>query len=77
MMTGLGKAASKAFGLGALEIPWIGFGRTRGSKPRIVGTIGIPFQTNLGDGSAILGKDKIKGAKPLMAGMVLGNLDPD
>ena len=38
MMTGLGKAASKAFGLGALEIPWIGFGRTKGSKPRIVGT---------------------------------------
>ena len=30
---GLGKVAFKAFGPGALEIPWMGLGKTRGSKP--------------------------------------------
>ena len=42
-MTRLGRVASKAFGPGALKIPWIGFGRTRGLKPQMVGTIGVPF----------------------------------
>ena len=66
MITGLGKTASKAFGPGALEITWIGFGKTRGLKPRMTGTIGVPFWTNPRDDLAILGKDKIKGAKPSM-----------
>ena len=35
----------------------------------MVGTTRIPFWTNPRDGSMILSKDKIKGAKPLMAGM--------
>ena len=30
MMTGLGKAAYKASGPRALEIPWIGFDKTKG-----------------------------------------------
>ena len=47
----------------------IGFGLTNGSKPRMVRTSGVPFQTNPGDGSAIIGKDKIIEAKPSMVGM--------
>ena len=43
MMIGLGKAAFKAYGLGATEIPWMDFGKTRGLKPRMVGIIGVPF----------------------------------
>ena len=70
MMTRLGKAASKAFGPRAPKIPQIGLGRNRGLKPRMAGTTGVPFQTNLGDDLEIPGKDKIKGAKPSMAGMV-------
>ena len=70
MMTGLGRVASKVFGLGALEIPWIGFGKTRGLKPRIAGMIVVPFRKNPGDGLAILGKDNIEGAKPSIAGRV-------
>ena len=64
MMTGLGKVASKAFGLDALKSLWIGFGRIRGSKPRMAGTMEVSFWTNLGVGLAIPSKDKIKGAKP-------------
>ena len=70
MMTRLGRAASKTFWLRALEISWTDFGKTRGSKPRIVGMTGVPFWTNIGDGSVILGKDKIKGAKPSMVGRI-------
>ena len=68
-MIGLGRAASKAFGLGALEIPWIGFGRIRGLKPRIVGMIEVPFWINPRDGFATAGNAKTRGVKPSMAGM--------
>ena len=70
MMTRLGKAASKAFRLGAPKIPWIGFGRTRGSKPRMVGTKGVPFWINPRDDSTIIGNAKTKGAKPSTSGTV-------
>ena len=69
MMTGLGKAASKAFGPSALKIPWIDFGKTRGLKPRIAGMDWVPLWTTLEDDSTILGSDKIKGAKPSMTSM--------
>ena len=69
MMTGLGRAAFKAFGLGALEIPWIGFGRIRGSKPWVAGMMGVPFWINLGDGFATTGNAKTRGVKPSMASM--------
>ena len=69
-MIGLGKAASKAFGWGTLEIPEVDLGRTRGSKPQMAGTTGVPFWINLGNNSAIAGNAKIKRVKPSMTGMV-------
>ena len=69
MMTRLGRTASKAFESEALEISWIDFNRTRGSKSRLAGTTGVPFYTNPEEGLAIPGKDKIKGAKSSMVGM--------
>ena len=68
-MTGLGRVASKDFGLRAIEIPWIGFGKIRGSKPRIAGTIGVPFWINPGDGSTTTGSAKTQEEKPLTAGI--------
>ena len=50
-MTRLGRVASKAFRPIAQEIPWIGFDRIRGSKPRIAWTTGVPFLVNPGDDS--------------------------
>ena len=61
---------SKAFGLGILEIPKIDLGKTKGSKPRMVGTIGVPFSINPGDGSATVGNAKTKRVKPSMVGIV-------
>ena len=69
MMTGLGKAASNAFGPRALEIPWIDLGRTKGLKPQMEGTTGVPFQINPRDGSTTVGSAKIRGVKPSMADM--------
>ena len=69
MMTGLGRVASKAFRPGALEIPWIGFGRIGGSKSRMVGTTQVPFQINPGKGSITTGNAKTRGVKPSMVGM--------
>jgi len=43
MITGLGRVVFKAFGTKALEIPWMDLGRTKGSKPKMVGTIRVPF----------------------------------
>ena len=68
-MTGLGRVASKDFGLRAIEIPWIGFGKIRGSKPRIAGTIGVPFWINPGDDSMTAGSAKTRGIKPSMSDM--------
>ena len=68
-MIGLGRVASKAFGLVAQEIPWIDFGRIRGSKPRIAGTTGVPSWINLGDDSTTASNAKTKGVKPSMASM--------
>ena len=60
MMTGLGKVASKAFGPGIPEILEIDLGKTRGSKPRMAGTIGVPFWINLGDGSTTTSSAKAR-----------------
>ena len=65
MITGLDKVASKAFRPRAPEIPWIGFGRIRISKPQIVGTTRVPFWINPGDVSTIAGNAKTKGVKAL------------
>ena len=67
-MTGLGRTTSKAFGLGALEIPWIELGKTEGSKPRMAGSIGVPFWINPRDGSVTTGNAKTR-VKPSMDGM--------
>ena len=69
MITGLGRAASRAIGPRAPNIPWIDLGRTRGSKPQMVGIIGIPFWTNPRDGFSTGGSAKTKRVKPSMAGM--------
>ena len=42
MTTKLGSMALRAFELDTLEIPKAGFGKIRGSKPRIVGTTTVP-----------------------------------
>ena len=42
MTTGLGKMASRAFELDTTELSKAGFGRIKGSKPQIVGTIVVP-----------------------------------
>ena len=68
-MTRLGRVASKAFGPVAQEIPWIGFDRIRGSKPRIAWTTGVPFLVNPGDDSMTASNAKTRGVKPSMAGM--------
>ena len=68
-MTRLGKAASKAFGLVALKIPWIGLGRIIGSKPWMVGRTWVPFWINPRNGSTTAGSANTWGVKPLMAGM--------
>lgn len=68
-MTRLGRAASKSFGLEALEIPWIDLGRTRGSKSQMARTTRVPFQINPGDGFATAGSIEIRGVKPSMAGV--------
>ena len=64
MMTRLDKVASKAFGSRAPKISWIDFGRIKGSKPRMVGMIEVPFQINHGDGSTTASSAKSKGVKP-------------
>ena len=69
MITGLGKAAFRAIGSSAPKIPWIDLGKTRGSKPRMVGTIRIPFWKNPRDGFSTGGSAKTKGVKPSMASM--------
>jgi len=69
-MIGPGKAVSKASGPSNSEIPEIALGRSRGSKPQMVGMTRVPFWINLGDDSGITGYVKTKGAKPSMAGMV-------
>ena len=69
MITRLVRAASRAIGPGAPNIPWIDLGRTRGSKSQMVGTIGIPLWTNPRDGFSIGGSAKTKGVKPSMASM--------
>jgi len=70
MMTGLGRAASKAFGPEASEIPWINFGKTRGSKPGIVGITEVPFWINPRNGFIVVASARTRGVKPLMASMV-------
>ena len=68
-MIGLGRVTSKAFRPGALDFPWIGFGKIRGSKPRMAGTIGVPFLVNPGDDSMTASNAKTRGVKTSMAGM--------
>ena len=67
MMTRPGKEASKAFRPRAREIPWIDLGRTRGSKPRMARTIGVPFWINPRDDSVIADNIKTKEVKPSIA----------
>ena len=42
MTTRLGSMASRAFKPDSLEIPEVGVGKRRGSKPQITGTIVVP-----------------------------------
>lgn len=46
MITGLGKAVSKAFGPSILEIPEVDLDKTKGLKPRMVRMAGVPFWIN-------------------------------
>lgn len=68
MTTRLVRMASKAFESNIPEIPEVGFGRMRGSKPRIVGTMAVPSCTDDGVGPAIAGNARTRGENPSMAG---------
>ena len=68
MTTGLGKIASRAFELDTPEIPKVCFGKIRGLKPRIVGTMGVPFCTNDEASPMTTGNAKTRGTSPLVVG---------
>lgn len=63
MMIRPSKVASKAFGLGTLEILEVDLGRTKGSKPRMMGMARVPFWINPEDDSTIACNTKTTGAK--------------
>ena len=67
MTTRLGRMPLRAFKLDTLEILEAGFGRIRGSKPQIAGTMVVPFCTNDETGLAIAGNARTRGVNPLMA----------
>ena len=62
MTTGFGNMASRAF-----EIPEAGFGKIKGSKPRIVGTMAAPSYTDNEAGSVTAGNGRTRRVNPLMA----------
>ena len=43
MTTRLGRMASRTFELDTLKISEVGLGKIRGLKPRIAGTVAVPF----------------------------------
>ena len=66
MTIGLGRIASRAFKLDTLEIPKVGFGKIRGSKPRMVGMITVPSWTDDKANLAIIGNVSTRGVNPPM-----------
>ena len=68
MTIGLGNMASRAFESDILEILEVGFGKIRGSKPRIVGAMAVPFWTDDEAGPMTIGKARTRGVNPSMAG---------
>ena len=67
MTTKLGRLSSRAFKSDTPEIPKVGFGKIRGSKPRIAGTMAIPSWTDEEAGPAATGNARTKGTSALMA----------
>ena len=77
MTTRHGRMASKAFKLDTLEIPKVGFGRIRGLKPQIVGTMVVPYWTDDEAGPAIAGNSRTRGMNRSMAGRAFHFLKSD
>jgi len=69
--------ASRAFKPNTPEIPKVGFGRIRGSNPRIVGTLEVPSCTNDEAGSMTTGNARTRGVNPSMAGGACPFLESD
>ena len=67
MTTELSRIASRAFEQATLGIPEVGFGKIRGSKPRIAGTMAVPSWTYDEAGPMIISNARTKGMNPLMA----------
>ena len=67
MTTGLGKIASRAFKPNTLEIFEAGFGKIRGSNPRIARTMAIPSRTHDEVGPVTAGNVKTRGPNPRMS----------
>ena len=67
MTTRLGSMASRAFEPDSLEIPEVGVGKRRGSKPQITGTIVVPSWTDDEPGPVTASKEETRGVNPSMA----------
>jgi len=68
MTTSLGRMVSRAFKPDTPEIPKAGFGRIRGSKPRVAGAMTAPSRMDDEVGPMTVGNARTKGANPPMAG---------
>ena len=60
--------ASRAFKLDTSEIPEASFGKIRGSKPRMVGTMVVPSRTGDEAGPTSVGNARTREVNPSMAG---------
>ena len=67
MITKLSRTALRAFEPNTLEIPKVGFGRIRGSKPQIAGRIAVPSCIDDEVGSTTASNARTKGVNPPMA----------
>ena len=68
MTTGLSRMALKVFELGTPKILEVCFGKLRGSKPYIAGTMAVPTWTDDDAGPTTIGNARTRGVNPLMAG---------
>ena len=68
MTTVLGNMASRAFKLDTLEILEASFGKIRGSKPWIMGTMVVPSYIEGEAGPMTVGNARTRGVNPSMAG---------
>ena len=68
MTIGPSRTASRAFKPDTPEIPEAGFGKIRGTKLQIAGTMAAPSSTDNEAGPVIIGNARTRGTNPPMAG---------